>query len=86
VVIGRSEYDFSALADHCKKTRYCEAVYDDRGRKLFGVRNPKKFESIIKKLVSGFGHLKLTQLTVTALQSYRKTRLTTKTKTNPLMG
>src|SRR6185436_18367913 len=74
---------FSALADHCKKTRYCEAVYDDKGRKLFGVRNPKKFESIINKLVNEFGHLKLSQITVTDLQNYRKTRLTTKTKEAP---
>lgn len=75
---------FSALADHCKKTRYCEAVYDDKGRKLFGVRNPKKFESIINKLVNEFGHLKLSQITVTDLQNYRKTRLTTKTKRGTL--
>jgi integrase len=75
---------FSALADHCKKTRYREAVYDDKGRKLFGVRNPKKFESIINKLVNEFGHLKLSQITVTDLQNYRKTRLTTKTKRGTL--
>jgi hypothetical protein len=36
---------FAALAQHCKETRYCEAFYDEQGRKLYGVREPKKFAS-----------------------------------------
>lgn len=70
---------FAALASHSKTTRYCAAVYDDRGRKLFGVRNPKKAASTINRLVSIFGTLKLHEITVAHLTSYRKTRLTTLT-------
>src|ERR1051326_117059 len=46
---------FAELAEHSKKTRYCAAVYDGRGRKMFGVRNPQNAASIIKRLVSYFG-------------------------------
>jgi hypothetical protein len=71
---------FAALAEHCKRTRYCEAFYDEQGRKLYGVREPKKFASIINRLVSLLGHLKLSDITVRDLQHYRRTRLSTKTK------
>jgi|SRR5882724_38267 len=70
---------FAALAEHSKTTRYCEAVYDEKGRKLFGVRNPKNVGSMINRLVSIFGPLKLHEITVAHIMSYRKTRLTTKT-------
>jgi hypothetical protein len=40
-VLGARNMTFSALAEHCKETRYCEAFYDQRGRKLYGVREPK---------------------------------------------
>lgn len=53
---------------------------DERGRKLFGVRNPQKFGSTIKTLVSSFGNLKLNKITVAHLTEYRKTRLSTKTR------
>lgn len=46
---------FAALAEHCKETRYCEAFYDQQGRKLYGVREPKKFASMINRLVSFLG-------------------------------
>ena len=55
---------FAALAEHCTETRYCEAFYDQQGRKLYGVREPKKFASIINRLVSSLVHLKLTDITV----------------------
>jgi integrase len=70
---------FAALAEHCKTTRYCEAFYDEQGRKLYGVREPKKFTSIINRLVSLLGYLKLPELSVSHLQQYRRTRLNTKT-------
>jgi integrase len=70
---------FDTLAEHSKTTQYCEAVYDERGRKLFGVRHPKKVGSLISRLVSVFGHLKLHEITVAHLTNYRQTRLTTKT-------
>jgi len=55
---------FATLAQHCKETRYCEAFYDEQGRKLYGVREPKKFASMINRLVSSLGHLKLTDITI----------------------
>ena len=70
---------FAALAEHCKETRYCEAFYDEQGRKLYGVREPKKFASMISRLVSFLGHLKLSDITVSHLQQYRRKRLSTKT-------
>jgi len=70
---------FAELAEHCKSTRYCEAFYDEQGRKLYGVREPKKFASIINRLVSLLGHLKLSDITVSDLHHYRRTRLSTKT-------
>ena len=42
-VLDARNMTFAALAEHCKETRYCEAFYDQQGRKLYGVREPKKF-------------------------------------------
>jgi len=60
---------FAAPAQHCKETRYCEAFYDEQGRKLYGVREPKKFASMINRLVSSLGHLKLGDITVSHLHN-----------------
>jgi hypothetical protein len=46
-VLEARNMTFAALAEHCKETRYCEAFYDEQGRKLYGVREPKKFASMI---------------------------------------
>jgi hypothetical protein len=54
-------------------------IYDQQGRKLYGVREPKKFASMINRLVSFLGHLKLSDITVSHLQQYRRKRLGTKT-------
>ncbi|HSE19543.1 MAG TPA: tyrosine-type recombinase/integrase [Pyrinomonadaceae bacterium] len=70
---------FAALAEHCKETRYCEAFYDEQGRKLYGVREPKKLASRINRLVISLGRLKLSDITVSHLQQYRRKRLSTKT-------
>jgi integrase len=78
-VLEARNMTFAALAEHCKETRYCEAFYDQQGRKLYGVREPKKFASMINRLVSSLGHLKLSDITVSHLQQYRRTRLRTKT-------
>ncbi len=78
-VLEARNMTFAALAEHCKETRYCEAFYDEQGRKLYGVREPKKFTSMINRLVSSFGHLKLSDITVSHLQQYRRKRLSTKT-------
>jgi len=71
---------FAELAAYSKKERYCDAIYDDRGRKLLGVRNPKKAASTINRLVSILGPLKLEEITVAHLTRYRKTRLSTLTR------
>lgn len=78
-VLEARNLNFAALAEHCKETRYCEAFYDEQGRKLYGVREPKKFASMINRLVISLGHLKLSDITVSHLQQYRRTRLSTKT-------
>ena len=39
-VLEARNMTFAALAEHCKETRYCEAFYDEQGRKLYGVREP----------------------------------------------
>jgi integrase len=78
-VLEARNMTFAALAQHCKETRYCEAFYDQQGRKLYGVREPKKFASMINRLVSSLGHLKLTDITVSHLQQYRRKRLSTRT-------
>lgn len=67
-VLEARNMTFSALAEHCKETRYCEAFYHQQGRKLYGVREPKKFASMINRLVSSLGHLKLSDITVSHLQ------------------
>jgi integrase len=78
-VLEARNMTFAALAKHCKETRYCEAFYDEQGRKLYGVREPKKFASMINHLVSSLGHLKLSDITVSHLQQYRRMRFSTKT-------
>jgi hypothetical protein len=57
-VLEARNMTLAALAEHCKKTRYCEAFYDQYGRKLYGVREPKKFSSMINRLVSSLGPFK----------------------------
>jgi hypothetical protein len=77
---------FAALAQHCKETRYGEAFYDEQGRRLYGVREPKKFASMINRLVSSLGHLKLSDITVNHFQQYRRKRLSIKNKPRHLHG
>jgi|SRR5215213_6797668 len=57
-VLKARNMTFAALAEHCKETRYCEAFYDEQGGKLYGVREPKNFTSMINRLVSLLGHPK----------------------------
>src|ERR1051325_3267849 len=58
-VLEARNMTFAALAGHCKETRYCEVFYDQQGRKLYGVREPKNRTSMINRLVSLLAHLKL---------------------------
>ena len=58
-VLEARDMTFAILAQHSKETRYCEAFYDEQGRKLYGVREPKNRTSMINRLVSLLAHLKL---------------------------
>jgi len=49
-VLEARKMTFAALAEHCKETRYCEVFYDQQGRKLYEVREPKKFASMISRV------------------------------------
>jgi integrase len=71
---------FSDLVTHCKENRYCEAVYDDEGRKLFGVRGKATAVGHMTALERFFGRMHLREITVASLRGYRKSRLLTKTK------
>jgi hypothetical protein len=75
---------FAELAEDCRKNRYCQAIYDKNGCKLAGVRDPRKFTSIINRLVAHLGHLKLSEISVRDLQTYRTIRLKTKTRRGEL--
>jgi hypothetical protein len=48
-VLEARNMTFAALAQHCKETRYCEAFYDEQGRKLYGVREPKKLATRVRR-------------------------------------
>lgn len=78
-VLDARNMTFAVLGEHFKKTRYCEAFYDEQGRKPYGVHEPKKFVSIINRLVSLFGPPKLSDITVSDLHQYRRKRVSTKT-------
>src|SRR5712664_3768769 len=76
VAVESHEMTFAALVKHCEETRYCEAEFDAEGRKLFGVRGKDTVESHIKPLKAFFGSVKLRDIRVANLRSYRKSRLT----------
>ena len=66
---------FAELAKHCKETRYCEAQFDNEGRKIIGVRGKDTIDSHIKALEEYFGSDKLRDIRVANLRAYRKHRL-----------
>jgi integrase len=80
VAVESHEMTFEALVKHCQETRYCDAEFDSEGRKLFGVRGKDTVESHIKPLKAFFGSLKLRDIRVANLRSYRKSRLTSKSR------
>jgi hypothetical protein len=71
---------FSDLVAHCKETRYCDAVYDDEGRKLIGVRGKATVLGHMNALERFFGRTPLRDINVATLRAYRKARLLTVTK------
>jgi hypothetical protein len=79
--IESHEMTFPELVAHCKETRYCEAQFDSEGRKILGVRGKDTVEAHIKALEGFFGPIKLRDIKVANLRSYRQHRLMTE-KTN----
>jgi integrase len=71
---------FSDLVAHCKENRYCDAVYDDEGRKLIGVRGKATVLGHMNALERFFGRTPLRDINVATLRAYRKGRLLTVTK------
>lgn len=80
VAIESDRMTFSALVEHCKENRYCEAVYDDEGRKLMGVRGKATAWGHMATLEKFFGRMALREINVASLRGFRKSRLFTKTK------
>lgn len=80
VALESDRMTFPALVAHCKETRYCEAVYDDQGRKLLGVRGVVTVMGHIKALERFFGKMLLRDIKVASLRLYKKSRLLSKTK------
>jgi len=80
VTVEADRMTFSDLATHCKENRYCEAVYDDEGRKLFGVRGRATAIGHIAALERFFGRMHLREINVATIRAYRTSRLLTKTK------
>lgn len=74
------EMTFPDLVKHCKDTRYCEAQFDNEGRKIMGVRGKATVESHIKALEEFFGVTKLRDIKVANLRAYRKKRLSSKNR------
>jgi integrase len=80
VAVESDRMSFSALVKHCKENRYCQAEYDDDGRKLFGVRGLATVLGHLKVLDKFFGKMLVREINVASLRAYRKSRLLTKTK------
>lgn len=74
------EMTFKELVEHCKATRYCEAVFDSEGRKIMGVRGKATVESHIKWLSAFFGVTRLREIKVANLRAYRNQRLLSKNR------
>lgn len=79
-ILENDQKTFTELVKHCKETRYCEAQFDDEGRKIIGVRGKSTIESQIKALEDYFGAIKLREINVASLRAYRKHRLFCKTR------
>src|SRR5262245_36651658 len=60
---------FADLAKHCKETRYCEAQFDNEGRKIIGVRGKDTIDSHIKALEDYFGSIRLRDIQVANLRA-----------------
>jgi len=71
---------FAELADHCQTEKYCKAVFDAEGRKVSGVSDTSVYEAHLKHFKAFFGKMRLRDIKVANLRSYRNHRLRTKTK------
>ena len=80
VALYSDNLTFEQLADHCQKTKYCEAEYDESGNKLFGVRDTSVYEAHLKHFKEFFGKIRVRDIRVGMLRAYRNHRLRSKTK------
>ena len=80
VALYSDDLTFEQLADHCQKTKYCEAEYDESGNKLFGVRDTSVYEAHLKHFKEFFGKIRVRDIRVGMLRAYRNHRLRSKTK------
>ena len=77
---------FAELVKHCKETRYCEAQFDEEGRKIIGVRGKDTIDSHIKALEDYFGSFRLREIQVANLRAYRKHRLFCKNRSGKTLS
>jgi hypothetical protein len=77
---------FPELVKHCKETRYCEAQFDNDGRKIIGVRGKDTIEAQIKALEDYFGSIRLRDIQVANLRAYRKHRLFCKNRRGEMLS
>jgi integrase len=61
--------------DHCKKHYYHEAVYDEHGSKVAGVRSVKPAHAALDNLVAYFGDRRIRTIQTEDLLGYKKHRL-----------
>ena len=80
VALYSDDLTFEDLANHCEQTKYCEAEYDESGNKLFGVRDTSVYQAHLKHFKKFFGKIRVRDIRVGNLRSYRNHRLRSKTK------
>ncbi len=71
---------FAKLAEHCIEHHFREAQYDAEGRKIAGIRGVASAMTAVNPLIEHFSSMKLRDITVMHLTSYRAQRLQTVTK------
>ncbi|HJX91130.1 MAG TPA: site-specific integrase [Pyrinomonadaceae bacterium] len=74
-VIHARQKTFHDLVEELKTSKYAPAKYSESGKKLSGVRDPRKQLSLIKHLDSFFGEKRLSSITLKDLEAYKAKRL-----------
>lgn len=76
-VVHSRHKTFSELAEELKKSKYGPAEYSPQGKKISGVRDPRKVASTIARLTEAFGEKRLTSISIRDLEEYKTDRLKT---------